>query len=250
MTDGPLYMLQLELRLDDLVRLGARSRLPVRDLDLGYLTHCQLKALFGDQCPQPFAISAARGRRRTVLAYGSSPPDVLRQHADAFAKPEAHQVCDWDRFAGKPMPSAWPAGHRLGFMVRACPTVRMAREGEHHAKGAEVDAFLARCWAAGDPAVPVDREGVYREWLADAVERVGGARIVASRVDSFKLVPLLRRSQGKERRAARVERPDVTFGGELEVIDGSGFAGLLRRGLGRHRAFGFGMLLLRQVGRH
>jgi CRISPR system Cascade subunit CasE len=41
------------------------------------------------------------------------------------------------------------------------------------------------------------------------------------------------------------EGPDAVLEGVLEVVDGEAFAALLRRGVGRHRAFGFGMLLLR-----
>jgi len=47
------------------------------------------------------------------------------------------------------------------------------------------------------------------------------------------------------RRASRaIDGPDVTFTGTLEVTDSAAFSALLARGLGRHRAFGFGMLLL------
>jgi CRISPR system Cascade subunit CasE len=41
-------------------------------------------------------------------------------------------------------------------------------------------------------------------------------------------------------------RPDATFRGTLRVDDPARFAAAaLARGVGRHRAFGFGMLLLR-----
>jgi CRISPR system Cascade subunit CasE len=37
------------------------------------------------------------------------------------------------------------------------------------------------------------------------------------------------------------------FNGVLEVTEPGTFASSLARGIGRHRAFGFGMLLLRQA---
>ena len=40
-------------------------------------------------------------------------------------------------------------------------------------------------------------------------------------------------------------RREAVFEGTLEVRDAALFQGLLARGVGRHRAFGFGMLLLR-----
>ena len=45
---------------------------------------------------------------------------------------------------------------------------------------------------------------------------------------------------------ARGERPNVVLEGTLRVTDADTFRALLARGVGRHRAFGFGMLLLRR----
>jgi CRISPR system Cascade subunit CasE len=42
-----------------------------------------------------------------------------------------------------------------------------------------------------------------------------------------------------------VEGPDVTFHGELRILDAPSFQALLTRGIGRHLSFGYGMLLLR-----
>ena len=62
----------------------------------------------------------------------------------------------------------------------------------------------------------------------------------------FHLETLLRRTQGERRTARpRLRKPDVTMQGALTVRDPPQFDALLRRGVGRHRAFGFGMLLLR-----
>jgi CRISPR system Cascade subunit CasE len=44
---------------------------------------------------------------------------------------------------------------------------------------------------------------------------------------------------------ARIERPNAVLEGHLMVRDPVAFRALLARGVGRHRAFGFGMLLLR-----
>ncbi|WP_083761830.1 type I-E CRISPR-associated protein Cas6/Cse3/CasE [Alkalilimnicola ehrlichii MLHE-1] len=43
----------------------------------------------------------------------------------------------------------------------------------------------------------------------------------------------------------RLVRPDALVTGRLTVRDPDTFATLVARGVGRHRAFGFGMLLLR-----
>jgi CRISPR system Cascade subunit CasE len=86
---------------------------------------------------------------------------------------------------------------------------------------------------------------VYRDWLSRELGRGEAARLAQYEMRSFKRERLLRRDHGAERTSHHAERPDAVLGGVLEIADGEAFAGLLSRGLGRHRAFGFGMLLLR-----
>lgn len=251
MTTPPLHLLRLDLDLPRLFALCERKRVPRSD-DLGYAIHCGIAAVFGEAAPSLFAVThgapdAQRrpGRTLEVLLYSTQPLADLREQADLYADPEAFGIVDWERAADKRMPSAWRAKQRLGFQVRACPTVRVAKAGLHVRAGAEVDAYLAAAWR--DPQGPKpEREGVYRDWLRAAVERSEGARVHEVEVDSFELQTLLRRTQGPERRAKTgLRKPAVTFRGVLEVLEPGAFDALLRRGVGRHRAFGFGMLLLR-----
>ncbi|HEX7119853.1 MAG TPA: type I-E CRISPR-associated protein Cas6/Cse3/CasE [Longimicrobiales bacterium] len=243
-----LRLARLHLESRRLVELGRRRRLPFRDMDTGYLVHCALGELFGDAAPKPFSITREQGRAIEVLAYTDREKEALRREADAFADPWLHALCDWDAFDVKALPADWPAGTRLGFKVRVCPVVRMPRGCTTHRPGAEVDAFLARCAAAGK-GVKVDRQEVYREWFAAQVERSSGARLLRAGVESFRLGRFSRRTQGEERQMRIKQRPEATIAGELEVTDGAAFDALLRRGIGRHRAFGFGMLLLRRPAR-
>lgn len=239
---GDLFMLRIPLRTQRLFDLGRRKRLPLRDVDLDYLVHCQLGELFGDRAPAPFRIVQERGRQVDVLAYGRFDATSLEEHARAFADPGAWDACVWERLAGKPMPKDWAAGRRVGFEVRICPVVRKSSSGLNHRSGAEVDAFVSRCWEA--PGEDVDRERVYREWLERGLEEKG-ASLVEGQLERFRLARLLRRRQGTVRSASVLSRPDALLRGVLEVTDGQAFRLLLASGLGRHKAFGFGMLLLR-----
>lgn len=245
--DVRLHMAKLVLSQPGVMGLGRRLGLPMRDVDLGYLVHCFLGEVFGDDSPAPFDIRVASGRSLQVLAYTDEPADNLRGHADAFADPELHSAVDWDRFTDKPMPVEWPADHRLGFEVRVCPVVRAASDTEHYSKGSEVDVFLTRCAEAEKEDVP-PREEIYLEWLQDQLNRRGGAEPVDVRMRSFRLRKLTRRSHDSDRTARVFKRPDARMRGELVVQDPDRFGSLLRRGVGRHRAFGFGMLLLRPSG--
>jgi CRISPR system Cascade subunit CasE len=242
-TQAP-HLVRLSLEVMRLVDMGKRRGLPPHTSDWGYLVHCLLGELFGQHAPAPFVIDKQQRGTLEVLGYSAVPAAALREHADAFAEPLLHAACDWERFASKRMPATFRTGTHLGFRIRACPTVRMSRERPGlHAKGAEVDAFLARCWEVGN--APVDREAVYREWLSRELGREGAAGLPRMGLDSFKRERVLRRTQGQERVARTQERPEAWLQGVLEVRDEAAFSALLRRGVGRHRAFGFGMVLLR-----
>ena len=137
------------------------------------------------------------------------------------------------------MPAAWRNGRRLGFEVRTCPVVRGERER---------DAYLIeveRAKAASE--TPISREEIYARWLTRLLERDGAARVVTGSLSlvGFRRVRVLRQAHAQRPRRQSVERPDALMTGELEVGDSERFLHLLARGVGRHRTFGFGMLLLR-----
>lgn len=243
----PLYMLSIELGMDGIMALGRRRKLPLRGTDTGYLVHMLLGELFGEKSPTPFAIREKRGRLLKVLGYSQSPVDTLRKHAELYSDPEVYSTCNWDSLWNKPMPVQWHSGQYFGFELRACPVVRMGSNSIKHRKGAEVDAFLQRCWVINDPVQPIDRSVVYREWLCSYLDRQGGAELVDFKLIAFMRQKLIRRSHGSNRKSHFIERPDATFRGIIKVRDGSAFRNLLGRGVGRHRAFGYGMMLLRSV---
>lgn len=237
-----LHLVRVRLETRRLFDLGRRRRLPMRDVDLDYLVHCQLGELFGRNAPAPFRILGTERRWTDVLGYSTEGAEALDEHARTFADPGIWQAVDWETFAAKPMPSHWRKGQVLGFEVRACPIVRKARAGEKHREGAEVDAFLSKAWE--DPQADLERETVYGQWLRDQVQS-RGAEVLDARLERFKLVRLVRRRQGEQRTSAVFQRPEALFRGRLEVADPQPFQRLLARGVGRHRAFGFGMILLR-----
>lgn len=243
--DGRLYMTKLTVSQPDLMRLGKEKGLPMQEVDLGYLVHCLLGEVFGDHAPQPFDIRDTTGRRLELLAYCRRSADQLRQHADAFADPERHESVDWERFHQKTMPDSWPEGLELSFEVRVCPVVRAANDTEHYSQGSEVDVFLTRCAESDDDEAVPGREQVYRDWLADQLQRRGGAELQEVGMEAFQLRKLTRRRQGPERTARVFTRPDARMRGRLRVGDPEQFQNVLGAGVGRHRAFGFGMLLLR-----
>ena len=77
-----LRMVRMRFDVPRLFELGKRRRLPVGEADLGYLIHCGLKELFGDDAPGPFSVLPGESRHVTVMAYTSRSRDELLKHAD------------------------------------------------------------------------------------------------------------------------------------------------------------------------
>lgn len=204
--------------------------------DLGYALHALLTATFGEAAPKPFRHF---GDVRGLLAYTAHDAEGLKLAAE-MAAPDVHAALGLDRFATRNFPAEWASGRRLGFEVRVRPVLR-TREGR------ERDVFQMTAETFGDGEFSESREAAYGEWLARELARNDAAQVEHARLDAFKLTASLRKGRAAEgkRPAQRVTGPDALFSGELTVRDPIGFAALLARGVGRHRAFGFGMLLLR-----
>jgi CRISPR system Cascade subunit CasE len=239
----PLYLVRIPLRPDKLVGLARSRALPLRDVDEGYLCHCVMRELWQERAPAPFVIRPCGGTL-DIWGYSSGDARSLVEHARAFGDPSlVAAIGELDGIASKEMP-AFQIGRRLGFLLRACPVVRLAQCRDGDAAGAEVDAYLARCFAIGKD-VEVSREQVYRDWLTARVHQMStGAALERVRVTGFSREQLIRRTQGSERRARRLERPDVRFEGDMVVVDGERFREWVAHGVGRHRAFGFGAIIL------
>lgn len=241
-----MYMIDLPLDPAALTRFAWRhghggGRAPL-DEDFGYAAHAWLAAALGEQAPRPFRLIENRTGLR-LLGYASVGVDRLARRAKDYALPDAFSVCDWPAAASKEMPAVWTTGRRLGFELRASPVVRGERER---------DAYLVEVERAhAEGREPAGRAEIYGQWLVRQFGRDGAAQATSEAVSliGFRRVLTLRQSRtGEAGRRRGVERPDALFSGELTVHDPEAFARLLERGIGRHRAFGFGMLLLRPPG--
>lgn len=208
--------------------------------DEGRALHHLLGETFGKGALQPFRLMVAPGARTgTLYAYTLSDQDSLQQTARETGLPDALHVCNPDRLSIKTMPERWTEGRRLAFDLRARPVRRLLKPAGKFAKGAEVDAFLLEVFRLPDdpPAQDgIDRETVYRNWLA---KRLAGAAML-KQVRSARLERSVVQRGNKS-----LEGPDVTFHGELVITDATAFAKTLAAGVGRHTAYGYGMLLLR-----
>jgi len=240
----PLFMLQLQ---PDAARAGlwiAGEGLSKRGADDGYGWHALLKAAFGDLAPQPFRLIERPRKPLGLLGYTRADAAALRDHAAAFADPAVAAALGVEGLAVKRMPDAFRPGQRFGFDVRVRPTIRQHVGGDRN-ESRERDVFLATIEKAGprESRADLDRAAVYSEWLRGRLE-AHGATLIEARPLAMRRTRVSRRNVARELRSG-IEGPDATFGGTLEVGNPDDFHRLLARGVGRHRAFGFGMLLLR-----
>lgn len=237
---------EVRVRLDGvgLMRMAAAQGLSLFDLDMGYAVHAWSAAMWR-ACGggfKPFHVAGVETgaglapRAVTVVGYDRRPAYQLATLADRAS--DAWSVCDWREFASVPVETARVAGARVGFTARVCPVSR--NTDRDSGRRVERDAFVAACMRAEreGTAVP-SRDEVYLAWVG-AQLATRGARLVRGAVTAFSLERVSRSTHGAGRR--QMVRPDVTVAGEVEMFDSDAYAELLARGIGRHRAFGFGML--------
>lgn len=135
---------------------------------------------------------------------------------------EAPEQCDWADWDGvKELSPDFPSGALYWFRLRANPTVRAKEGGKLRALtgGEELDGWLARKGERNGFALRSEPE------------------YSACRLEQFT------KSSGSPAISLNV----VDIDGVLAVTDGAAFGEAFRKGVGRGRAFGCGMLLLKRI---
>lgn len=236
-----LHMIRLDPDVARVTRWGVAEGIG-RDED--YAWHAILKAAFGENAPKPFRLVERPRRPLQLLGYTAADETALRNYATAFADPAVISALNLESLAVKRLPDTFSPGQRLGFEVRVRPTIRQHVGGDR-TKSRERDAFLAEIERAGprQSRPDLDRARVYADWLGRHIE-AGGAKLCEARIVTLRRTRVSRRDSNRDLKGD-IEGPDATFVGTLAISEPEMFRRLLARGVGRHRAFGFGMLLLK-----
>lgn len=210
--------------------------------DFGYAWHALMTAAFGGDAPKPFRVVEKSGRATSILAYSPKSAEELIDIARLEADPRVMKALGVEDMAGKKMPQAFSEGQNLGFEVRIRPIIRQSGEIKR-----ERDAFLAAIERA--PDATIDRGQVYAEWLTDRLGAAGAAMLTA-RAEQIGFRKVMRRTQAGAdggRKPKLIDGPEAIFTGTLAVKDADAFATALSNGIGRHKSFGYGMLLLKKA---
>lgn len=254
-----MYLIHVPLDMRAFNRwAGQRGLLRRGAFDPDFALHTLLSAMFGKRALQPFRLFWSERRRRgSLYAYTDADHGALQEVAAAAAPPDCLAPLNPSALRSKPMPPIFADGRRLGFDLRVRPVRRLRRDlhdtqaGAVVRQGCEMDAFrlavLQRFpdgWRErGDPArrAGMSRESTYASWLSERL--AGAASIEECRLSSFS------RNRAVRGDGHGPEGPDATLQGMLSVQDPESFGRRLREGVGRHRAYGYGMMLLRPPNR-
>ena len=246
-----LHMIRAEINVREFQRwMGMRG---LQDQD--HAMHCLLTECLGPPAtnehperdglaPRIFRLMVSRGGSTGCL-YGYGPADAgaLRETVQTYGDPAQCRILNLDSLATKAMPTEWTAGKRLGFEVRIRPVVRKANTTGRYRD--EQDAFQQVAEKCGRGEMNLSREAIYAQWLADRLSRDGAAELD---LEATNLFSFQRLRSFRKRHSRYVEGPDAVLRGVLTIGDPAAFASLLARGVGRHRSYGYGMLLLRPPG--
>lgn len=220
----------VEVRINPRRLASWAKNVRIATADEDYIVHSVLCAAYGDLRPRPFVIKPG-GPDIRVLGYASVSAGDLEAARKAAAEPQV-DGCFVSEFS-KEMPSNWKPGQMLSFEVRAAVTRQRAN------RAGEVDAFML----ANDGQT---REEAYVEWLSKRMEHAVDLRSIE--IVGYRRVQVARRgADGNRRRLLKnvFTLPEVVFKGTFAVKNPESFASMVEHGVGRHKAFGFGALLLR-----
>ena len=173
-----------------------------------------------------------------LLLYTPQPPDEMRDRVQIFASPLQLGCLDLDGMESKAMQQRfWRPGMRMGFEV----TVRPMMRPKGRRRG-EVDVY--RIAQRKSSRWHLSREDAYRAWLADEMGRRGGVTVEKSEVSQYRIYP--DRNDGIESDGPLRPGPRVVMQGILAIGCPESFQTMLRRGIGRYRTYGYGLVQLRQ----
>lgn len=239
-TPVKVNMIRTDLRPHAFHRwAGSRGLTVGNAFDPGFAMHTLLAETFGHMAPQPFRFIIPRNPNLPGVLYGYSTHDAdsLQRAAETFADPLQSDALPPFSIQSKLMPASWTLGQRLGFEVLTRPIARRSRGASR--PGTEIDVFQREASQHLPGRMTRNRETVYSDWLQDRL-RSRGAVLNEAKLRSFQRVQTIRRLGQRA-----TEGPAALIQGTLTVSDPAQFIDLIARGFGRHRAYGYGMLLLR-----
>ena len=231
-----LNLMQGQIDLVKLARWSAEQRISDPDRAL----HCLMYGSFGaSSVPKPFLAKvhgSGQSAAGVVLGYTTLTAEELQQTARETQTVAMEAVMAPEAIRTTATPDHWETGTQFRFSVRVFPTERGRwYKGD---KRSERDIYQP------DKVGEISRAQLYCEWVAERLRQQGGAVPLE---DTLAMTSYATRRIRRQRTATFFTATEATISGALAVIDPEGFSRLLATGIGRHRAYGYGMILLNRA---
>lgn len=229
-------LVQIPVSMHDLARWSAQRGMSANKRpDIRASLHHLLDETFGQSVMKPYRIykNPKDPSRSSIYGYSKKTRNDLVQMSNMIACPNALEVINVEDIRAKAMPANWKSGAILGFDVCTVPVRR--RKGS----GKEIDVHvldLQRLQGAPDSEKPTQAES-YLNWLQ---EKFGDAAEVIADTVAYRSTPV-----ATKRKKTQVKVPETTFMGNMKIKDPDAFAQMLENGIGRHKSYGYGMVMLR-----
>ena len=193
--------------------------------------------------PQPFRMLFTRGADYgTLYGYVNADIESIRQAFSMFADPLQAQIIPSHSWNAKTMPNEWKPGTMLGFETRVRPVHKHAIEDPEY-PNVECDSLVHAVYhVEGGHDKYHGRENVYIQWIREQLERNGAVKLLeeATKLVSFQINRAYRALDTRH-----IDGPDATIRGTFSVMDSDAFNHVLKKGIGRHKSYGYGMVLLK-----
>ncbi|WP_049722720.1 type I-E CRISPR-associated protein Cas6/Cse3/CasE [Gilvimarinus polysaccharolyticus] len=201
-----------------------------------YAQHQLLWQLFPDQLNRNFLFRYEQGK--------SGPCYYLLSASEPIAEFEGVQVLS------KPFQPKLKTGDQLGYTLRANPT-RMLKHDKPGQRGRRVDVLMhAKMQARGMPDVDVAQVQYQaaQDWLMEPARqaRMGVAFATAPEVTEHQQHQVYKSARNSGR-AKPIQFASVNYEGTLTVTDPECFLRQLTQGVGRAKAFGCGLMMIRRI---
>ncbi len=218
-------------------------------LDLGRAMHSLQRETLGELSMKPFRTIMHRNSPFGVIyAYTRASAEELQEAIQTFATPDQILAIPPEHIRTKDMPETWRVGRHIGFEVTVRPVSRKRYPTEPEENGkkgktktVEHDPYTIACRETPPGHPEPTREEVYTKWLEDQVERLGGATVIPGQTQ---LVSLLEAHSDRGKGNTAVG-PEVTLRSIMTIRDPGKYQTMMEHGIGRQRAYGYGMLLLK-----
>ena len=233
-----LYLMRAALDMVNLARYAAEQR----HSDPDRTAHCLVAESFGrNRMPKPFVIKTRLSNgelKGTLLAY--TLVDDRRAQERRRSTPK---VGAFGRDGSLDHRDRWSAGP---VVRRAVHTFRGANQADQAQleprrrtrPNSEQDIYL-------ESAEDSNRAETYCQWLSELMRRQGG---LLAMPDTMAMTQFAMRRVRRQNSSKWTNGPDATVTGAATVVNPERMQLALAGGIGRHKGYGYGMLLIRPVG--